>query len=265
MIVLYIVIALIVIGIISSIIEKLSDMVGGRKVLVVLIVLYIVSFLALSWIGVLIITVVLAILALIRSLGRGISSVVKDHDEEKKNIAQIKQNTQISKEIHDNDMALDTELRKNCTKLGYMNVAMWKAKLPNYVNKQYSEDFTEITYKFAKQIEAQNITQNDDWFQPFVNYLVIHPQGATVIKMLSEVQCLQFNYTHATPDENILYNRLIQGTKRIQGDVPPVFSHTSVGENGEIFTLSAYGQKLYCTNNFMAKESHVTEMDISEL
>lgn len=240
-------------------------MVGSGKILFFIIIICIVSFLALNWVGVLFVIAVLSIIALLRSFGHHVSKEVKEHDNNKKQIAQMNHDTQKSKEIHDNDAALNYELQKNCRQLGYMTEKMWKDKLPNYVNKSYSTSFEDITGKFAQQIEQQSIRQNSDWFQPFINYLVDHPQGATVIKMLQEVNCLQLKYTHRTPNNIMLKAYLLKGTERIQKDVPPIFNMTPVEGVGEIFKLSTYGQRQYGGRTSAQEEKRTEEIDFNDL
>lgn len=260
-----IIIALLVIGIIITIFEKLSELVGGWKILTVLIVVYIVALLALSWIGVLVVTVALVIVALLKKSGIFIRDTIVEHDQEQKEAAKIVLDTQISKEMHDNDQALQMELNRSCRQLGCMDAERWRRKLPNYVNKKYSQSFEKITWKFAKQIEEQYVLQNDDWFQPFLNYLISHPQGATVGKMLHEARCPQFYYTRVTREEEILEKRLWQGTQRVQKDVPAVFTCTNVGEMGNLYALSAYGKKLYGVNQSFERENHTEEINFNDL
>lgn len=263
----YVVVGIILIGIIYYVLKKLADVVGGGKKLAIIIAISVVAFLAFSWIGVLGVIAFGVVVALIRAAGTNIGNMVKTHDKEKKDIAQIKQKTQINKQMHDNDYALLQELNRNCVYLGYIDSQGWLRKLPNYANKRYSTNFNDITEKFAMQVEQQNIQQNENWFQPFLEYIIAHPQGTTVTKMLNEVKCPQFQFTHMTSDFNILNSRMMKGTQRISKDVPPLFEYHNVKDIKEyLFVPTKYALKLYGIND-MSKETanHTVEIDFDDL
>ena len=264
---LYIIIGIVIIGIICAAFQRMANMVGGGKRLAVIVLIFVVAFLALSWVGVLGVIVVGVIIALLRSFGIHLGNIVKDHDKEKKDIAQIKQNTQASKEMHDNEFALIQELNQNCVYLGFMDDQRWLYKLPNYANRKYATNFIDITRKFATQVEQQNIQQNEDWFRPFLEYIISHPQGTTVTKMLNEVRCPQFQFTHITPDFHILNVRMMRGTQRISKDVPPLFEQHNVnGMNEYLFVPTRYALNLYGKNDSSKeKTDHTVEIDFDDL
>ena len=267
----YIIGALIILGIIVSIFEWLSDLVGGAGNLIVIIIILIVVSVFGLWPYALgfgaICTIVGIIVNLIGKAGKYVGNQVEQHDKSKRETAQIYQKTQADQQIHNNDVALMEELSKNCYWLGYMSDDMWLKKLPNYANRKYSTDFKTITRNFAKQIEQQHILQNNDWFEPFKLYILNHPGGATVTKMLHEVNCPQLKMTHSTPDGDLLNTWLVRGTKKANKDVPALFSATFIKEmNESVFTPTPYLKKLYGDNNIQAQEvSHVTEIDFDDL
>ena len=267
----YIIIALVVLGIIVSLFKWLSDLVGGAGKLIVIIIILVASYLVASWEGVLTAAVIATIgyiaVRLLGKAGKYIGNQVEQHDKNKRETAKINQQTQQAKQIQSNDAALMNELSKNCFWLGYMSREMWLKKLPNYANRQYSTDFNTITSNFAKQIEQQHIVQNDDWFEPFKLYVLNHPGGSTVTKMLHEVNCPQLKMTHSTPDGDLLNTWLMRGTKKANKDVPALFSATFIKEmNENVFTPTAYLQKLYGVNTGASTEgNHATEISFDDL
>lgn len=272
-IILYIVFSIIgaIFGWIGDIFTSLSDLVGGRSRLIVIAILLIASYLLGSWAGVFALAALVAIgyviLSLLIGAGKFVGKQVEQHDERKKETALIKHETQEKKHTHDNDEALMNELSKNCYWLGYMNEEMWTKKLSNYANRQYSTDFKTITSNFAKQIEQQHILQNDDWFEPFKLYILNHPGGSTVTKMLHEVSCPQLKMTHSTPDGDLLNTWLVRGTKIANKDVPELFNSTFIQEmNESVFTPTPYLQKLYADTVDDSQEiHHVTEISFDDL
>lgn len=263
----YIIIGIIVIGIIAWLAEK----VGGINRLIVIVGLIIVLSVFGLWPYALgfaaICAVGYAIVKILGKAGKYVGDQVEQHDKSEKEKAQIYQQTQADMQVHNNDTALMEELSKNCYWLGYMNDDMWIEKLPNYVNRKYSTDFGTITRNFAKQIEQQHILQNDDWFEPFKLYVLKHPGGSTVTKMLHEVNCPQLKMTHSTPDGDLLNTWLVRGTKKANKDVPALFSSTFIKEmNENVFTPTLYLQKLYGDNTGGSQEvNHVTEINFDDL
>lgn len=262
----YIIVGLILLGIIYAIFEKLADVVGGAGTLIAIIVILAIAYFAFSWRGVFGVIGAAILIALFGSAGTFISNTVKTHDKEMKETAKIKQKTQSNKEMHDNDTALRNELEMNCRWLGFMSEQMWLAKLPNYANKKYSTSFADITKNFATQMEQQNIRQNDDWFQPFLMYVIAHP-GSTVTKMLNEVSCPQFHATHVTPNGDILNTRMIKGTQKVNKDVPPLFTQCFIKDMNEfVFSPTKYALKLYSTGSSSSETiSHKEEIDFDDL
>lgn len=267
----YIIGGIIILGSIVSLFEWLSDLVGGAGELIVIIIILVASFLVGSWAGVLAVAAIAAIGYIIVKLfgkaGKYVGDRLEQHDKSKKETAHINQKTQADKQMHNNDAALMEELSKNCYWLGYMSEEMWFEKLPNYANRQYSTDFRTITSNFAKQIEQQHILQNSDWFEPFKLYVLNHPGGSTVTKMLHEVNCPQLKMTHLTPDGDLLNTWLVRETQKANKDVPALFSSTFIKEmNESVFTPTAYLQKLYGGNNDGFQEvNHATEFDFDDL
>lgn len=263
----YIIIGIIVLGIIGWLAEQVGGIVPLLIIIGLIIVLsvfglwpYALGFGAICLIG-------YAIVKLLGKAGKYVGDQVEQHDKRKNEIALINQKTQVDKQIHANDVALMEELSKNCYWLGVMSDDMWAKKLPNYVNRQYSTDFRTITSNFAKQIEQQHILQNDDWFEPFKLYILNHPGGSTVTKMLHEVNCPQLKMTHSTPDGDLLNTWLVRGTKKANKDVPALFSSTFIKEmNESVFTPTPYLRKLYGENDDSNQDvNHATEINFDDL
>ena len=256
----YIIGILIVLGIISLIAEAVGGIIPLIIIVGIIIILsifklwpYALAFAAITVVGGVIISV--------------IGDQVEKHDKIKKETAEINQKTQADMQMYNNDAVLREELSKNCYWLGYMNDDMWAKKLPNYVNRQYSTDFRTITSNFSKQVEQQHILQNDDWFEPFKMYVLNHPGGSTVTKMLHEVNCPQLKMTHCTPDGDLVNTWLVRGTQKANKDVPALFSSTFIKEmNESIFTPTPYLQKLYGGNNSGDQDiNHATEISFDDL
>ncbi len=265
----YIIIGLIILGLITSFFEWLSDLVGGALPLIIIIAVLVTSYLAFSWEGVftvIAIAVVGAIvIGLLKKAGIYVNDKVEAHDKRAKETAQIKQQTQAEQITHNNDAALMQELAKNCTWLGYMDAQMWAAKLSNFVGRSYSTSFEEVTSNFAKQIEQQYILQNDDWFEPYKLYVLNHPGGSTVTKMIAEVDCPQLKMTHCTPDGDLINTWLMRGTKAISRDVPALFNVTFIKDiNENLFTPTLYLKKLYSVAE-TAEDNHVEEISFDDL
>ncbi len=264
---------LIIIGIIIviAIIGWLAEMVGGILPLIKIVGLIIILSVFGLWpyaLGFAAVCIVLfKILAAFGSAGKYVGDQIEQHDRNKKETAQIYQKTETEKLVHKNDAALMEELSKNCYWLGYMSDDMWRKKLPNYADKQYSTDFSTITANFSKQIEQQHIIQNNDWFEPFKLYILDHPGGSTVTKMLHEVNCPQFKMTHFTPDGDLLNTWLVRGTQKANKDVPALFSSAFIKEmNESVFTPTPYLQKLYGRNNTKSLEiKHTKEISFDDL
>lgn len=267
----YVIGILVIFAILTSIFEGLSDLVGGTGRLIVIIIILVAAFLVGAWAGVLAVALIFTVgyiaVKLLGKAGKYVGGQIEQHDKYQKETAKINQKTQADRQIHNNDAALMEELSKNCYWLGYMSEEMWLKKLPNYVGRQYSTDFRTITSNFAKQIEQQHILQNDDWFEPFKLYVLNHPGGSTVTKMLHEVNCPQLKMTHSTPDGDLLNTRLVKRTQKANRDVPALFSSTFIKEmNESVFTPTPYLQKLYGRNNEKSKDvNHATEINFDDL
>lgn len=265
----YLIVGLIVLGLIIQLFEWLANLIGGKGRLVVIITVLVVAYLATSWEGVFSVVVLgvvgFVVVKLLGKTGKFVRKTIEDHDNAARETAKIKQETQNTKLIHDNDRALLDELNKNCYWLGCMNADSWKKKLPNFVGKKYTSSFESITQNFAKQIEQQHIIQNNDWFEPYKVYVLNHPGGATVTKMLNEVNCPQLKMTHCTPDGDLINTWLVRGTKRVSKDVPELFRMTFIKEiNENVFTPTEYLKKLYGAKEEPAY-SHVEEINFDDL
>lgn len=278
----YIFILLIIIGIIVSLLGWLANLVGGAGNLIIIVVVLAAAYLVFSWEGVFtVIGVAVVGLLIIRLLGRAgtflvgqlgragtfLSRKLEQHDNMARETAMIKRQTQAERQTHENDQALMEELNKNCFWLGCMNADKWKKKLPNFVGKNYSTSFDTITANFAKQIEQQHIIQNNDWFEPYMLYVLDHPGGSTVTKMLNEVNCPQLKMTHITPDGDLINTWLVRGTKRVSKDVPELFRMTFIKDiNENVFTPTEYLKKLYGDKSSNSRnDAHVEEINFDDL
>ena len=265
----YIIIGLIILGLIISVFEWLSDLVGGALHLIIIIAVLVIAYLAFSWEGVFVVIAISVvgaiIIGLLKKAGVYVSDKVEAHDKRVKETAKIQQQMQTEQITHNNDTALMQELTKNCTWLGYMNEEKWVAKLPNFVGRCYSTSFKQITSNYAKQIEQQYILQNDDWFEPYKLYVLNHPGGSTVTKMMAEVDCPQLKMTHCTPNGDLINTWLMRRTKAISKDVPALFNVTFIKDiNENLFTPTPYLKKLYDITE-TADKPCVEEIDFDDL
>ena len=260
----YIIVIFVVLGIIGAIVEFVSD---HLKVIAALLCVLGLGYLAYSWqgakgililIGIVILAVVIVFLFLVGF------TTLQEHGENLKKTAEINKETELSKEAHLNEMSLRNELEKNCRWLGYMNTEKWKSKLPNYLGKQYETNFKDITNNFAIQMEKQNITSNDEWFAPYIEYILKHPQGSTLQKMVCEVNCPQLNITHHTSDMGLISSKVQKGTKRISKDVPPLFIEVTAG--GEVlYKPSTYLQRLHGYKPNDHNDGNTVEINFEDL
>lgn len=257
-IIIAIVVICFIIGILGDLFSSLADLVGGPVQLIAIIVVFIVAFLAFSWAGVF---VILLGTFIVKKLG----AMLEEHDKQANEVARIQRETQNEKMIHNNDFTLMQELKNSCMQLGYMNAEKWQEKLPNFKNRTYSTSFQEITTNFAKQIEFQYLWQNDDWFDVYKRYVVEHPVGSTVTKMLAEVDCPALKMTHTVEDGDLINTMLQRGTIRKSQDVPPLFSATFIaGVNEYLYKPTPYLQRLY-SNVTSATEKHTEEINFEDL
>lgn len=260
------IIGFVVLCLVLGAISALADMVGGMGPLIFIVVVFGGAYFTFGWIGILYVIGLVIGLGLIINFCSSVKDTVHKHDQAKKETAQINRSTQANKHMHENEMALQKELDTNCRWLGYMDDQKWRSKLPNYASKQYSTSFEEITRKFAKQSELQNIRQNDDWFQPFMQYILDHPQGVTVTKMLNEVTCPQFHITHSFRNGDLVHTKMMKGTERVSGDVPPLFNKTTIANlNENLYTPTKYAMKLYGRDGGGNEESHQEEISFDDL
>lgn len=244
----------IVIGIVWSVFSWLADLVGGTRNLVIIVAVFAVAFFAFSWVGVFCVIAIPVV-----------GKMLAEHDKRAKEVTEEKHKMQSEKHIHDNDSVLMKELETGCMYLGYMDEKKWEEKLPNFRNRQYSTSFQEITSNFAKQVEFQNIWQNDDWFEPYKLYVLDHPAGSTVTKMLAEVDCPVLKMTHGVDDGDLINTMLQRGTVRKGKDVPPLFNATFIKDSNEwLYTPTAYLQQRYAKKTD-AMEKHTEEINFDDL
>ncbi len=254
-----IVIICVVIGLINYLIEEHGGLLACLGICII-------AFFAYSWIGVLAVIIAVVAIGLVAVAGMFVKDTVHEHDIHKKQTAEINRKTQQDITVRKNDADLQEELNKNCRWLGFMDSAMWKQKLPNYCNKVYSSSFDAITSNFAAQMERQNITQNDQWFHPYLMYCIDHPQGTTATKMLNEVVCQQLYVTHSTPNGRLLTGRLMQATRRVSKDVPPLLKEVPIdGMKENLFVPTKYALKLYGKENNSENRFHQEEMNFDDL
>lgn len=256
--VVYIIVIIVILVILSGIysfFEGLSDAVG-KNTLLITGILCVISFFAFSWIGVLIVA----------ALGIGGSyllqktrETLREHDANARKTAQINQQTSLQNAQHNNQLALQEELDKNCRWLGEMTPSKWKEKLPNYASKSYETSFEQITSNFAKQMEQQMILQNDDWFTPFMEYIV-NKEATSPIKLLNEVNCPQLKITHSTSNLELLTKRLDRATQRISDDVPPLLTKMPSG----IYRPTRYANERFGKAKHENFESHHETIDLDD-
>lgn len=279
----YIIIGIIIIGVIVAILEAVWNIAGGilliiyknlniicknlldavgKHALIITSILCVIAFLAFSWGGVLVVAIGgLGIACILNKIGQAL----KVHDKSIKDTAKINQKTQWDRIAQQNEMALTQELDTNCRRLGFMNSAMWASKLPNYGDRIYQSSFDSITLNFAKQMEEQNILQNDDWFEAFFQYILDHPNGSTPTKLLNEVSCPQLQVTHITPDIELLEIRLKKGTQWVSRDVPPLFKEISLQDvNENLYVPTKYALNTYGSESNSA-DIHQNEMRFEDL
>lgn len=260
-IIIAIIVVIVVISIIGSFFSWLSDLVGGPVILVVGIVAFVVAFLAFSWAGVFAVLLAAGVVKLLKKIG----GELEEHDKRANEVAKIQRETQNEKIIHNNDFALMQELKNSCMQLGHMNEEKWKEKLPNFKNRTYSTSFQEITSNFAKQVEFQYIWQDNAWFEAYKRYVLEHPAGSTVTKMLAEVDCPALKMTHTVEDGDLINTMLQRGTIRKSKDVPPLFNATFIEDANEyLYTPTAYLQRLY-SNETSVTEKHTEEINFDDL
>lgn len=234
--------------------------------IIAVVAVFVIAFLAFSWPGVFVLLIVCLVGGILLEAGKSIKPVLEKHDKEQRERAEILREAQQDETTRINDTALREELDKNCRWLGYMDNKMWRKKLPNYCDRQYSTDFDTMTKNFALQMEQQNITQNDEWFRPYLLYCIAHPQGTTATKMLNEVECPQLKATHATPDAKLLTIRLKKGAQRVSKDVPALFEEVPVAEMREsLFIPTKYALKLYGNGGSSNEPPYQEELDFDDL
>ena len=270
---LYAIIVIIILGLIVSGFSFLSDLVGGSHVLVPLIILILVSFFVFSWSGVLIILLLFTLYRLAKNFATNANEAkIKAAEtnklaaEDKKQAAEIHRVTELNKQAAINDESLKNELMNNCQQLGEMDKQKWREKLPNYVDLNYSSSFDEIVNNFARQIEQQKILSNIEWFEVFKEYIAKHPNGVTITKMLNEVSCPVFQYTHTKKNGDLLYTLVERGTEKRGIDIPPLFNKGPKIEeaNEHIYTPTSYLLKQY-RNTEEASVSNAQEMNFDDL
>ena len=222
----------------------------------IIVILCIIAFFAGSWGGVL--TVAILGLGLTFVLKRMGSALVR-HDEKRRETAKIKQQTKQMTLRHKNQLALQNELDKNCRWLGEMNLEKWKKKLPNFLSKEYETSFEEIVTNFAKQMEEQNILQNDDWFKVYLDEIIkAKDHCMSEFQLLSTVTCPQMQMTHITPTEQLIREKLKENCIRKSDDVPAMLQQ----EAGGVYGATTYMKRRYGIEE--SKENKTTTIELNE-
>lgn len=254
---LYIIIILIIIGLLGVLIEFIKEHFGT----IVGIILAIAFVVLTGGVGIIVALILWGIYAIVKRNREG-----KYAEKELENkTAQKNAETSRLEMIHENDNELANELDRNCKYLGLMNEQRWEMQLNNYVNKEYSTSFAEITRNFAMQIEDQYIAKNVDyWIQNFEKYIVQRPNGSPIHKMLEEVECNAFRMTHITPTNKILEHYLNEGTRRLNVDIPAKFIKSDAGDY-TFYKPTAYLEHLYENKmNVYMKQGQKTEFSADE-
>lgn len=262
---LQIIIMAVCIVLVISFVSWLAEKVGGGTNLFIISVVLVVAYLAFSWTGVFAVIAIallgLGVVALLEKAG----DMLEEHDMKASERAKIKQEMQSESIKNSNDSALMHELEKRCMYLGYMDEKKWEETLPNFRNREYSTSFQEITSNFAKQVELQYVWQNKNWFDPYKQYILEHPDGSTVTKMLAEVDCPALKMTHGVEDGDLINTMLQRGTIRKSEDVPPLFHATFIKDLNEwLYTPTDYLQRL-SGKKAGTKEKHTEEIDFDDL
>lgn len=233
----YIIIILIILGLMGALIEFIKEhfaIIAGLILAVTFVVLT-------GGTGIIVALILWGVYAIVKKNRDGKYA----EKELERKTAQQNSETSRSEMRHDNDKELANELDRNCKYLGLMNEQRWEMQLNNYVNKEYSTSFAEITKNFAMQIEDQYIAKNVDyWMQNFEKYIVQRPNGSPIHKMLEEVECSAFRMTHITPTNKILEHYLNEGTRRLNVDVPAKFIKSEAGDY-TFYKPTAYLEHLY--------------------
>lgn len=231
-----------IIQFVRELLGTISNLVGNTTVIVVGVLCFLAYF-TFSWIGVFIVALLgictPLLIGQMKQAGGFIKDTVEEHD---KKMQQIQQD----RKIQENEKSLQNELDKNCRWLGCMSAEEWEKKLPNYVSKTYTKSFYEITMNFAEQLEEQNIKQNNDWFTPFLKYIV-STGGVSIRQMLHEVKCPQLQMTHVTPDEELLTRILEEchDKKYVKEGVPALVEPKMIKEDLIVYQPTPYACKLY--------------------
>ena len=234
---LYIIIILIIIGLLGVLIEFIKEHFGT----IVGIILAIAFVVLTGGVGIIVALILWGVYAIVKRNREG-----KYAEKELENkTAQKNAETSRLEIRHENDNELANELDRNCKYLGLMNEQRWEMQLHNYVNREYSTSFAEITRNFAMQIEDQYIAKNVDyWMQNFEKYIVQRPSGCPIFKMLEEVDCDALRMTHITPTNKILEHYLNEGTKELGYGVKAKFT-VSNADNLVIYKPTKYLMHLY--------------------
>ena len=107
-----------------------------------------------------------------------------------------------------NEKKLLEFLKLNCTQLGFVSSSDYDKLAPNFKDKSYKTSYFQIVSSFVKQNEIQYIDNNGHLIDPAVKYI-----NKKVMADLLELMVLNYPglaYTHCTPNEEIIVNRLAQ-------------------------------------------------------
>jgi len=257
----YIVVIIIVLGIVGAIFQWIVDTVGGGQNL--LLIIAGIGLLIMAILNGFVVPLLIAVAAIygIRILAGAVHSLgVNTKAAAEKNAA-----TADSRERHNNELALQQELENNCKHLGQMSLQDWYNKLPNFAGKKYITDFESIVENFSSQVEQEHITQNREWLQPYLDYIVLHPTGMSILKLLNEVKCPSLQYTHATDNKELLQSKLDECCNDLSKDVPALLRKVSVPGYGEAYTPSPYLVRLTAnTGNMIPDTSKRNEINLDD-
>ena len=243
------------------IIQMIAEAVGGGKNLALIIGGI---ALVITAIGTGFIVPLLVIAAAVYGV-RVLSVAVHSHGVNTKAAAERNAITADAQERHNNELALQQELEANCKFLGQMSLQDWYNKLPNYTGKKYVSDFNSIVENFASQVEQEYITHNNEWLQPYLDYIILHPTGMSVLKLLNEVECPSLQYTHVTDDKVLLQSKLDGCCNDISRDVPALLKKSST-QIGDVYTPSLYLERLSGnTGNLLPDTSKRQEINLDDL
>lgn len=161
------------------------------------------------------------------------------------------------------------KLERNYTQMGFVDNSKWDKYLPKFKRKSYPEgiSFESITKEFAEKIESEKITNNNEWFHPYLMYCIEKRTGVTLKKMLAEVNCPQLKNTHSTPDEQLLAEQLERSTKKVNRDVPAYLEMVPLSEmpGQPLFVPTKYALKQFGNETDSESKPNQQEFNFDDL